>query len=198
MVFLYLPRRAPAVYQQCPRPAPAMATSASRRQSRDENKSSCESVGCFSNAAEQKCARCQSVFYCNLDCQTRDWKRHKKYCNPISDPAGAVAPDTKSALVLAPESNRPIDLELFKFVRHAVYQLQQYPKTVKKELPAVLDKLRSLLSKGARPDVRIRLVDGAAALRRVAHAEADRMEIDHMTVMCHLCWVNSPGTEALL
>lgn len=28
-----------------------------------------------------RCSRCQSAFYCDADCQKKDWKMHKKACN---------------------------------------------------------------------------------------------------------------------
>lgn len=30
--------------------------------------------------ALSKCARCESAFYCNRDCQVKDWKEHKRLC----------------------------------------------------------------------------------------------------------------------
>ena len=29
------------------------------------------------------CSRCKSILYCSKQCQTRDWKRHKKECRPV-------------------------------------------------------------------------------------------------------------------
>ncbi|KAN0106357.1 hypothetical protein V8E51_009233 [Hyaloscypha variabilis] len=38
-------------------------------------------VNQFSNHNElKKCARCFCVFYCNQQCQKKDWKRHKAFC----------------------------------------------------------------------------------------------------------------------
>jgi len=27
-----------------------------------------------------QCGGCKSIYYCGTDCQSKDWKRHKKYC----------------------------------------------------------------------------------------------------------------------
>lgn len=35
-----------------------------------------------SSPATQKCAGCQSVFYCSRDHQKQHWKRHKQACTP--------------------------------------------------------------------------------------------------------------------
>ncbi|KAF7325536.1 SET domain-containing protein [Mycena kentingensis (nom. inval.)] len=40
----------------------------------------------------KRCARCKDVWYCSSECQTRDWKEHKRTCNLQQFNLEAVAP----------------------------------------------------------------------------------------------------------
>lgn len=35
---------------------------------------------CGTYCAKNKCSACKLVYYCNVPCQSADWKKHKKYC----------------------------------------------------------------------------------------------------------------------
>eukprot|EP01084_Bolivina_argentea_P294146 506051_1 len=35
---------------------------------------------CFKSGTTKFCGRCKSSYYCNVECQRNDWKRHKKNC----------------------------------------------------------------------------------------------------------------------
>ena len=37
--------------------------------------------GFCASEAKVKCANCKSIYYCDRNCQKRDWKVHKKSCN---------------------------------------------------------------------------------------------------------------------
>ena len=37
--------------------------------------------GFCASEAKVKCANCKSTYYCDRNCQKRDWKTHKKSCN---------------------------------------------------------------------------------------------------------------------
>lgn len=49
------------------------------------------SCGLCGEDTEQRCKRCKETYYCSVECQTRDWSTHKKYCrspkphNPLAN-----------------------------------------------------------------------------------------------------------------
>ena len=36
---------------------------------------------CTSAVADHRCGRCKKVWYCGRECQSKDWKKHKRNCN---------------------------------------------------------------------------------------------------------------------
>jgi hypothetical protein len=53
----------------------------------------CPGCGNMKQPEELKaCTRCKFISYCSRECQTKCWKKHKKYCCP---PAAAKADDAK-------------------------------------------------------------------------------------------------------
>ncbi len=44
-------------------------------------KHKCLNCGCSNGDAKlKKCERCKSAYYCSLECNSADWKKHKKFC----------------------------------------------------------------------------------------------------------------------
>ncbi|KAH8201941.1 hypothetical protein TruAng_003933 [Truncatella angustata] len=61
-------------------------------------------LGCQGSYIRGPCAGCRKAYYCSVECQTRDWRRHHAYCSKgISDP-GPTA--TRQATV-APQQTPP-------------------------------------------------------------------------------------------
>ncbi|KAJ1471750.1 hypothetical protein T484DRAFT_1976931 [Baffinella frigidus] len=55
-------------------------------------------AACGSAGTElKKCLRCNEVSYCNKDCQTQDWKSHKKSCGAVRELFEMGAPDARDA-----------------------------------------------------------------------------------------------------
>lgn len=46
-----------------------------------------------------RCSRCKEAVYCSAQCQTADWKKHKRACNPPPDPARNVLPPSATDLL---------------------------------------------------------------------------------------------------
>ena len=44
---------------------------------------SCANNGC-NKAGTSRCSACNAVWYCSRDCQKRDWRHHKRGCNPTT------------------------------------------------------------------------------------------------------------------
>ena len=57
------------------------------------------------------CAKCLVTGYCNLECQSRDWKKHKSECPSILK--------TSAVFVSIPPKKRYINLEHFPFVNYS-------------------------------------------------------------------------------
>jgi len=60
------------------------------------NGQTCTKVG------TKRCSRCKLVWYCSSECQSKDWKRHRKECAAAS--AGGAGKDEPSALATSPVS----------------------------------------------------------------------------------------------
>jgi len=43
----------------------------------------CSQCG-INSASMKRCSKCRSQLYCSLECQTSDWKIHKKHCQPFN------------------------------------------------------------------------------------------------------------------
>ena len=48
----------------------------------EHHKTPCASCG--KTGKLKKCSRCKSIFYCNEDCQQKDWKSHKGKCPKLA------------------------------------------------------------------------------------------------------------------
>ncbi len=54
-----------------------------------------------------KCSRCKKIMYCSLDCQKKDWKKHKSNCGPsktVASSSSTSAPNTTTTTTSAPSS----------------------------------------------------------------------------------------------
>ena len=47
--------------------------------------------------SNQRCLRCKQAWYCGRDCQSQDWKSHKKECKKVVKEETASAPDDEAA-----------------------------------------------------------------------------------------------------
>lgn len=50
----------------------------------------CGAPGCEKNSCAMKCSKCRVIYYCGKECQTKDWKAHKRVCAQMAN--GKVKP----------------------------------------------------------------------------------------------------------
>lgn len=50
----------------------------------------CGALGCEKNSCAMKCSKCRVIYYCGRECQTKDWKAHKRVCAQMAN--GKVKP----------------------------------------------------------------------------------------------------------
>ncbi len=53
-------------------------------------------VGGCSNIGANRCSRCREVWYCSVDCQRKDWTRHKPTCSKSAHATKTAAAKSKS------------------------------------------------------------------------------------------------------
>ena len=51
---------------------------------RDGRCFTCHKPGASVPGGLKKCTRCQSIWYCGRDCQTKDWNNHRRICTAVS------------------------------------------------------------------------------------------------------------------
>ena len=50
----------------------------------------CGRPGCNKDSCAMKCSKCRVIYYCGRECQTKDWKAHKRVCAQMA--MGKVKP----------------------------------------------------------------------------------------------------------
>ena len=50
----------------------------------------CGRPGCKKDSCAMKCSKCRVIYYCGRECQTKDWKAHKRVCAQMAN--GKVKP----------------------------------------------------------------------------------------------------------
>ena len=64
---------------------------------------------CSKTTARRRCGRCKSVYYCDRQCQTTHWKKHKKICKKSDAQSNKKAPSKQlhniSALTINEKMN---------------------------------------------------------------------------------------------
>jgi hypothetical protein len=55
--------------------------------------------------ASKKCAQCQAVWYCNVECQRQAWPEHKKHCH--KKPATRALPEAVTAVAATAAAAAP-------------------------------------------------------------------------------------------
>ncbi|KAF9654353.1 hypothetical protein BDM02DRAFT_3182158 [Thelephora ganbajun] len=60
---------------------------AAKQMRKSTGKYACGNYDCpgqvFNKSELKHCGKCTAIYYCTLDCQSEDWKRHKKYCHKL-------------------------------------------------------------------------------------------------------------------
>lgn len=49
----------------------------------EDNAPTCHNIECFNTTNLKLCAVCRFGKYCSVECQTKDWSLHKKYCKQM-------------------------------------------------------------------------------------------------------------------
>lgn len=57
-----------------------------------------------------RCSRCKAIYYCNADCQAKDWERHKVYCDPESVGIKRIVRDLRVTIFSMLNITKELDL----------------------------------------------------------------------------------------
>ncbi|EED16617.1 MYND domain protein, putative [Talaromyces stipitatus ATCC 10500] len=74
------------------------------------------------------CARCKETLYCSRECQTADWKTHKKSCNKAPRPS-------LSGNMIDSERSGLDDFTYYNTVAHTIPGARELAKTLNISLP---------------------------------------------------------------
>lgn len=119
--------------------------------------------GCGSPQAAMRCAKCQGIMYCSVECQKKNWKLHKQLCRgakpqPTDGSSNGDSNGAPPVVSFPATTNRRLDGRLYgaslQASAHVLQGLGVSSATALGEIAVAFEKL---LAEGARADVQLDL-----------------------------------------
>ena len=147
----------------------------------------CSKTRSTSGVALSRCGKCQTTLYCSRECQTADWKGHKRVCAPVTSPPLSQPPggltDPAIEASLKPNANIVTDSQCITCNGHVIMltALRAWVNNLIEDATDILFKELLFSSRTTLSDMSIDSLTDDMAISRSGHSFLD--DPDNVSVL---------------